>query len=98
MISCHLQDIGRYLITVGYNCYRGNNHVMMNKKETERDCDREATSHGGLGAYLSSSVSVNDQFIVHPHVMLNACLTLSWPDKSFRPQSRVAQLRPGPAL
>ena len=32
MISCHLQDIGRYLITVGYNCYRGNNHVLMNKR------------------------------------------------------------------
>ena len=28
-------------------------------------------------------------------VMLNACLSHSWPDKSFRPRSRVAQLRPG---
>ena len=42
VISCHLQDIGRYLITVGYNCYRGNNHVLTNKKETGRDYDREA--------------------------------------------------------
>ena len=42
VISCHLQDIGRYLVTVDYNCYRGINHVLMNKKETERDCDREA--------------------------------------------------------
>ena len=32
VISCHLQDIGRYLVTVDYNCYRGNNHVLMNKK------------------------------------------------------------------
>ena len=27
---------------VGYNCYRGNKHVLMNKKETGLDCDREA--------------------------------------------------------
>ena len=60
MISYHMQDIGRYLITVGYNCYRGNNHVLINKNETERDCDREAVSHGGLGAYLSLFVSVKD--------------------------------------
>ena len=86
MISFHLQDIGRYLITDDYNCYRGNNNVMMNKKETERDCDREATRHGGLGAYLSPSVSVKDRFAVRPHVMLNACLTLSGLDKSFRPR------------
>ena len=33
---------------VGYICYRENNHVLMNKKETGRDCDREATRHGGL--------------------------------------------------
>ena len=96
MISCHLQDIGRYLIMVGYNCYRGDNLVLMEKKETGWDCDREATRHGGLGAYLSLSVSVKDQFAIRPHVMLNACLGLSWPDKSFRPRSRVAQLRPGP--
>ena len=47
-----------------------------------------------LGAYLSPSVSVKDQFDVRPHVMLNACLSLSWSDNSFRPRSRVAQLRP----
>ena len=68
--------------------------MLMNKKETERDCDREATRHDGLGAYLSPSVSVKDRFVVCPHVMLNACLSLSWPDNSFRPRSRVAQLRP----
>ena len=85
MISYHLQDIGRYLITVGYNCYHENNHVLMNTKETERDCDREATRHGGLGAYLALSVSVKDRFVVCPHVMLNACLALSWSYKSFRP-------------
>ena len=81
MISCHLKHIGRLLITVGYNCYRGNNHVLMNKKEIGRDYDREATRYGGLGAYLSLSVLVKDRFTVRPHVMLSACLALSWPDK-----------------
>ena len=47
-----------------------------------------------LDAYLSPSVLVKDRFVVRPHVMLNACLSLSWLDNSFRPQSRVAQLRP----
>ena len=47
-----------------------------------------------LGVDLSPFVSVKDRFTVHPHVMLNACLSLSWPDNSFRPRSRVAQLRP----
>jgi hypothetical protein len=35
-----------------------------------------------LGAYLSPSMSVKDRFAIRPHVMLNACLTLSWPDNS----------------
>ena len=81
---------------VGYICYRGNNRVLMNKKETRWDCDREATRHGGLGAYLSLSMSVKDRFAVCSHVMLYTCLTLSWSDKPFRPQSQVAQLRPRP--
>ena len=48
-----------------------------------------------LGVDLSPSVLVKDRFAVRPHVMLNACLSLSWPDNSFRQRSRVAQLRPG---
>ena len=47
-----------------------------------------------LGVDLSSSVSVIDRFVVRPHVMLNAYLSLSWLDNSFRPRSRVAQFRP----
>ena len=47
-----------------------------------------------LGVDLSPFVSIKDRFAVRPHVMLNACLSLSWPDNSFRPRSRVAQLRP----
>ena len=38
-----------------------------------------------LGVDLSPSVSVKDRFVVRPHVMLNACLSLSWLDNSFRP-------------
>jgi len=38
----------------------------------------EATRQGGLGVDLSPSVSVKDRFAVRPHVMLNACLSLSW--------------------
>ena len=70
--------------------------MLMNKKEIGRDCDRQATRHGGLGANLFPSMSVKDRFTLHPHVMLNACLALMWPDKSFEPLSRVAQLKLGP--
>ena len=38
-----------------------------------------------LGAYLSPSVSIKDRFTVRPHVMLNSCLALSWPDLVIRP-------------
>ena len=55
----------------------------------EKQQDKEV-----LGVYLSPSGSFKDQFVVRPHVMLNAFLSLSWPDNSFRPRSRVAQLRP----
>jgi hypothetical protein len=41
--------------------------------------------HDGLGADLSPSVSFKDQYIVRPRAMLNACLTLGWPDKTIRP-------------
>ena len=47
-----------------------------------------------LGVDLSPSMLVMDRCAIRPHVMLNACLSLSWPDNSFRPRSRVAQLRP----
>ena len=49
-----------------------------------------------LGAYLSPSMSIKDRFIVRPHVMLNACLALSWSDPMIRPQSQVVQFRPSP--
>ena len=40
-----------------------------------------------LGVDLSTSVSFKDRCVVRPHVMLNACISLSWPDNSFRPRS-----------
>ena len=36
-----------------------------------------------LGVDLSPFVSFKDRCAVRPHVMLNACLSLSWPDNSF---------------
>jgi len=47
-----------------------------------------------LGVNLSPFVSVKDRFAVRPRVLLNTCLTLSWPDKSFRPQSLRVHLQP----
>ena len=38
-----------------------------------------------LAVDISPSVSFKDRYAVRPLVMLNACLTFSWPDKSFRP-------------
>jgi hypothetical protein len=36
-----------------------------------------------LGVNLSPSVSIKDRFVGGPLVILNACLTLCCPDKSF---------------
>ena len=33
-----------------------------------------------LGVDLSPSVSIKDRFVARPHVMLNTCLALCWPD------------------
>ena len=39
------------------------------------------------------SVSIKDHTVGGPLVILNACLSLSWPDNLIQPRSRVAQLR-----
>jgi hypothetical protein len=93
VISCHLRDIDEYLVTVGYIAIVKNNHVLRNKRRPGGIVIEKQQGMEVLGAYLSPSVSVNDRFVVRPHVMLNACLSLSWLDKSFQPRSRVAQLR-----
>jgi hypothetical protein len=41
-------------------------------------------------AMLILSVSFKDRTIIEPSVEIEHSLLLSWPDKSFRPQSRVA--------
>jgi hypothetical protein len=57
--------------------------VLVNKRRPGGIVIEKQQSMEVLGAYLSPSVSVKDLFVVRPHVMLNACLALSWPDKSF---------------
>ena len=53
----------------------------------------------GVGlAMLIPSVSIKDRTVGGTSVEIERCLSLSWPDNSFRPQNRVAQLRPGPIL
>ena len=85
MISCHLREIGGYLITVGYICYRGNNHGVNNEWRPGGRMIVKQQDMEVLGVILSPSVSIKDRYVVRPLVMLNACLTLSLPDKSFRP-------------
>jgi hypothetical protein len=58
--------------------------VLINERRPDGTTIEKQQGMEVLGAYLSPSVSVKDRFIVCPHVMLNACLTLSWLDNSFR--------------
>ena len=69
---------------VGYICYRGNNHVLIMNLRPGGMTIVQQQSMEVLGVNLSPSVSFKDQITVRPRVMLNACLSLSWPDKSFR--------------
>jgi len=64
-----------------------NNHVLiMNLRQGGMTIVQQQGMEV-LAVNLSPSVSINDRFAVRPRVMLNASLTLSWPDKSFRPRS-----------
>ena len=80
-----MREIGGYLITVDYICYRGNNDVLIINLRPDRMTIVQQQGMEVLGVNLSLSVSFKDRYAVRPLVMLNACLTLSWPDKSFRP-------------
>jgi hypothetical protein len=60
VIFCHLQDIGEYLVTIGYICYRGNNHVLINKRRPDGTAIEKQQGMEVLGAYLSVFMSVND--------------------------------------
>jgi hypothetical protein len=79
---------------VGYICYCGNNHVLRYNYRPGGIAIEKQQDIEVLGACLSLSMSVKDRCAVHPRIILNACLTLSWLDKSFQPRSQVAQLRP----
>jgi len=73
------------LITVGYICYRGNNHGLIMNLRPGGMMVVQQQGMEVLGVNLSPSASIKDRIAVRPRVMLNACLTLRWPDKSFRP-------------
>ena len=63
MNSYQLREIGGYVITVGYICYRGNNHVLiMNLSPGGMTIVQQGMEV--LGVNLSPSVSVKDQFTV----------------------------------
>jgi hypothetical protein len=88
VISYHLRDIGGTWSRLAIFSIMENNHVMMNNWRPSG-----ILYVGGVMTIVIPSVLIKDQIVEGPLVMLNACL--SWPDKSFQPRSRVAQLRPG---
>ena len=63
--------------------------------ETGRDDGSAATRHGGLGCESIPVYVIYGPIRCTSSGHVERILTLSWPDKSFRPRSRVAQLRPG---
>ena len=70
---------------VCYICYHGKEPCVNNEKRSDGMTVVQQQGMKVLGVNLSPSVSFKDRFVVRPHVMLNACLSLSWPDDSFRP-------------
>jgi hypothetical protein len=56
-----------------------NNHVLMNNWRPNRKVRGKQTRF--WGAISFSSMSVKDRSLLVPLVMLNACLTFSWPNK-----------------
>jgi hypothetical protein len=81
--SCHLRDIGEYLVRLVICAIVENNHVLMNEMRPGEIVVEKQQGMEVLGDYLSLSMSVKDRFAVRSHIMLNACLSLSWPKKSF---------------
>jgi hypothetical protein len=60
VISCHLRDIGKYLATVGYICYRENNNVLRYNWRLDGIVIEKQLGMEVLSTYLSPSVSVKD--------------------------------------
>jgi hypothetical protein len=54
-----------------------NNHMLRNERRPSGIMIEKQQGMGLLGAYLSSSMPVKDWFVVRPHAMLNAWLSLS---------------------
>ena len=75
---------------VGYICYRGT--------EPWGNVTGDWAESMCRLTHVIPSVPIKDCIVGGPLVILNTCLSLSWRDNSFRPQSRVAQLRPGLVL
>ena len=62
------------MITVGYICYRGHNHVLIMNLGPGGMTIVQQQGMEVLGVNLSPSVSFKDRIAVRPRVMLNACL------------------------
>ena len=71
MISHHLRDIGRALVTVGYICYHGKEPCVNNEKRSDGMTVVKQQGMEVLDVNLSPSVSFKDRYVVRPHVMLN---------------------------
>jgi hypothetical protein len=56
----------------------GNNHVLIDNWRPDRKI--EGNQIGFWGAVSFPSMSVKDRSLLVPLVMLNACLTFSWPN------------------
>ena len=58
------------MITVGYICYRGNNHVLIINLRPGGMTIVQQQGMEVLGVNLSPSVSFKDRIVVRPRVML----------------------------
>ena len=74
---------------VGYICYHG--------KEPWDNVTRGQMESMHRLSHMILSVPIKDRTVVGASTKIEH-MPLSWPNNSFRPRSRVAQLRPGPVL
>ena len=58
MISYHLRDIGKYLVTVGYICYHEKEPCVNNEKRPDGMTVVQQQGMDVLGVNLSPSVSL----------------------------------------
>jgi hypothetical protein len=72
---------------------RENNHVLMDNWRPDGKVRGSQTGFWGASSF--PSVSVKDRSLFVPLVMLNACLTFSWPNKVPLTAKLVALFGPG---